>query len=162
MENDSISSSSESKLPLYVGLAGFALGAAGLVLAIKAKGEAKAASEGVAGLNATVAEVSGQLSSKANAVDLATISKDFGDYRASVDQSIKAIEDKVNASISAKGKGSANVAAGPGEYVVQKGDTLGGIAKKVVSINTVKFISCYTKIGCVVACDSWSIRTAET
>jgi LysM repeat protein len=62
---------------------------------------------------------------------LATISKDFGDYRASVDQSIKAIEDKVNASISAKGKGSANVAAGPGEYVVQKGDTLGGIAKKV-------------------------------
>ena len=131
MENDSISSSSsESKLPLYVGLAGFALGAAGLVLAIKAKGEAKAASEGVAGLNATVAEVSGQLSSKANATDLATLSKDFGDYRASVDQSIKAIEDKVNASVSAKGKGSANVAAGPGEYVVQKGDTLGAIAKK--------------------------------
>ena len=39
MENDNISSSSsESKLPLIVGILGFALGAAGLVLGIKAKG----------------------------------------------------------------------------------------------------------------------------
>ena len=46
MENDSISpSSSESKLPLIVGILGFALGAAGLVLGIKAKGAAQAASD---------------------------------------------------------------------------------------------------------------------
>ena len=44
MENDSISSSSsESKLPLIVGIVGFALGAAGLVLGLKAKSAADAA-----------------------------------------------------------------------------------------------------------------------
>ncbi len=44
MENDNISpSSSESKLPLIVGILGFALGTAGLVLGIQAKRLAVAA-----------------------------------------------------------------------------------------------------------------------
>jgi xanthosine utilization system XapX-like protein len=75
MENDSISSSSsESKLPLIVGIVGFALGAAGLVLALKAKSAADKASADAATTSASVSELSGQISSKANASDVAALS----------------------------------------------------------------------------------------
>jgi xanthosine utilization system XapX-like protein len=78
MENDSISSSSsESKLPLIVGIVGIALGAAGLVLALKAKSAADKASSDAATTSGLVAELTGQLSAKANASDVAAISADL-------------------------------------------------------------------------------------
>ena len=68
MENDNISpSSSESKLPLIVGILGFALGAAGLVLGNKAKGAAQLATDEAALAKTQVSELGAQLASKASA-----------------------------------------------------------------------------------------------
>ena len=65
MENDSISSSSsESKLPLIVGVLGFILGAAGLVLGIKAKGAAQLASDEADLAKTQVAELGATIASK--------------------------------------------------------------------------------------------------
>ncbi|MEY3110071.1 MAG: hypothetical protein RL079_756, partial [Verrucomicrobiota bacterium] len=66
MENDNISpSSSESKLPLIVGILGFALGTAGLVLGIQAKRGAQLANDEAAAAKASVGELGNALSSKA-------------------------------------------------------------------------------------------------
>ena len=78
MENDSISpSSSESKLPLIVGILGFALGAAGLVLGIKAKGAAQLASDEAALAKTQVSELGATLASKANASDVQALQADL-------------------------------------------------------------------------------------
>ena len=139
MENDSISSSSsESKLPLIVGIVGFALGAAGLVLALKAKSAAADAQKASQEAASAVAEVSGQVASKANAADVATLQSTFAEFKTntetnntkigeSIAQLQAALKSKAGAPASAKG----SVAAGPGEYTVVGGDNLSGIAKKV-------------------------------
>ena len=147
MENDNISpSSSESKLPLIVGILGFALGAAGLVLGIKAKGAAQAASDEAAGAKASVAELGAVLAGKANAADVqavrADLDKALGDIalndKATKD-AIDALQKVASAPKASAGAGKAAVAAGPGEYVVAKGDTLGGIAKKVgISLKSIQ------------------------
>ena len=138
MENDNISpSSSESKLPLIVGILGFALGAAGLVLGIKAKGAAQAASDEAAGAKASVAELGAVLAGKANAADVqavrADLDKALGDIalndKATKD-AIDALQKVASAPKASAGAGKAAVAAGPGEYVVAKGDNLSSIAKK--------------------------------
>ena len=138
MENDNISpSSSESKLPLIVGILGFALGAAGLVLGIKAKGAAQAASDEAAGAKASVAELGAVLAGKANAADVqavrAALDKALGDIalndKATKD-AIDALQKVASAPKASAGAGKAAVAAGPGEYVVAKGDNLSSIAKK--------------------------------
>ena len=138
MENDNISpSSSESKLPLIVGILGFALGAAGLVLGIKAKGAAQAASDEAAGAKASVAELGAVLAGKANAADVqavrADLDKALGDIalndKATKD-AIDALQKVASAPKASAGAGKAAVAPGPGEYVVAKGDNLSSIAKK--------------------------------
>ena len=138
MENDSISSSSsESKLPLIVGILGFALGAAGLVLGIKAKGAAQLASDEAALAKTQVSELSAQLASKASADAVAALQADLAATKQQTEANEKALADqivalqKVATSKPTTG-GSKNVApAGPGEYAVAKGDTLGAIARKV-------------------------------
>ena len=141
MENDSISSSSsESKLPLIVGIVGFALGAAGLVLALKAKASAEAATAAIVDVRKTVDEVSGKLDGKANVADVTAISADVGKIIENQNKQTKAFNDALaalQAAAKAKavapttgGAGSKAVVAGPGSYAVQKGDTLSGIAKK--------------------------------
>jgi LysM repeat protein len=141
MENDSISSSSsESKLPLIVGIVGFALGAAGLVLALKAKGSAEVATVAAAKADVAAAEATASLAQKANAADLTAINAVLGDFKSSSDTNNKKFEDAIaalQAAVKAKaaapttgGTGSKAVVAGPGSYAVQKGDTLSGIAKK--------------------------------
>ena len=62
MENDSLSSpsSSESKLPLIVGIVRFALGAAGLVLGLKAKSAADAAQAAATAAQTATAQVQGR------------------------------------------------------------------------------------------------------
>lgn len=134
MENDSISSSSsESKLPLIVGIVGFALGAAGLVLAVKAKSAADKASADAATTSANVAELSGQISAKANASDVAALSSDLAQTKADItknNEEIKVAIEKIGAS-KAKTTTGAKAVAGNGEYIISKGDTLGGIAKKL-------------------------------
>ena len=137
MENDSISSSSsESKLPLIVGIVGFALGAAGLVLALKAKSAADKAGQDASAASAQVADLSGQLAAKANAADVAALQSTFGEFKTATETNNKSFADSiaqlqavVKSKAVASSKGSA-AAAGPGEYSVVKGDTLGGIAKK--------------------------------
>lgn len=137
MENDSISSSSsESKLPLIVGILGFALGAAGLVLAIKAKGAAEAAAL-VAGDSKQLAEtVSNTVASKANATDLQALQADLAATKQQTEANEKALADqivalqKVASAPKAAASGKSASPAGPGEYVVAKGDNLGSIAKK--------------------------------
>ena len=137
MENDSISSSSsESKLPLIVGILGFALGAAGLVLGIKAKGAAQLASDEAALAKTQVSELSAQLASKASAdavaalqADLAATKEQTAKNEAEFAAAIVALQ-KVAAAPKATGSGKSAAPAGPGEYVVAKGDNLGSIARK--------------------------------
>jgi LysM repeat protein len=138
MENDSISSSSsESKLPLIVGILGFALGAAGLVLGIKAKSAAQAAGDEAAAAKVSVSELGNALAGKANSADVTALAADLA---ATKDQTIKneaelaakiADLQKVASAKPVVGSGKSAAPAGPGEYAVAKGDTLGAIAKKV-------------------------------
>jgi LysM repeat protein len=140
MENDSISSSSsESKLPLIVGVLGFALGAAGLVLGIKAKGAAQLASEEAAGAKIQISEFDAKLASKANSSDLQFVQADLAATKQQTEANEKALADQIVAlqKVAAAPKagaapksGAAASPAGPGEYVVAKGDNLGSIAKK--------------------------------
>jgi len=147
MENDNISpSSSESKLPLIVGILGFALGAAGLVLGIKAKGAAQAASDEAASAKTSVAELGAALAGKANTADVQAVRADLDKGLADIALNEKTLADQITAlqklassPKAATGTGKAAVAAGPGEYVVTKGDTLGGIAKKVgISLKSIQ------------------------
>jgi LysM repeat protein len=141
MENDSISSSSsESKLPLIVGIVGFALGAAGLVLALKAKGSAEAATLAATKATDSAAEVSAALAQKANAADLSAITAELGNIKSVHIEQTKIFAEGIatlQAGLKAKaaapttgGAGSKAVVVGPGSVAVQKGDTLSGIAKK--------------------------------
>jgi LysM repeat protein len=143
MENDSISSSSsESKLPLIVGIVGFALGAAGLVLGLKAKSAAEAASLAATDAKAAATQVQADLQSKAAATELAAIGTEINSIKAGIAENNKLTQDAIAAlqaavkkpvattSAGTSGNGGKAVTAGPGEYVVAKGDTLGGIAKK--------------------------------
>ncbi len=147
MENDNISpSSSESKLPLIVGILGFALGTAGLVLGIKAKGAAQAASDEAAAAKISVGELGNALSGKASTSDLQAVRADLdkglsdaGANDKTLGEQIAALQKVASAPKSTAGAGKAAVAAGPGEYVVTKGDTLGGIAKKVgISLKSIQ------------------------
>ena len=137
MENDSISSSSsESKLPLIVGILGFALGAAGLVLGIKAKGAAQLASDEAALAKTQVSELGATLASKANANDVQALQADLAATKEQFSQNVTEFKDaivalqKVATSKPVAGTGKSATPAGPGEYVVAKGDNLGSIAKK--------------------------------
>jgi len=142
MENDSISSSSsESKLPLIVGIVGFALGAAGLVLGLKAKSAAEAASLAAADAKAAAAQVQADLQSKAAATELAALGTEINSIKAGIAENNKLTADAITALQAAVKKpvvttggtssnGGKTVTAGAGEYIVAKGDTLGGIAKK--------------------------------
>lgn len=137
MENDSISSSSsESKLPLIVGILGFALGAAGLVLGIKAKGAAQFASDEAALAKTQVGELGATIASKANSSDLIALQNDLAVTKQQTEANEKALADriaelqKVAAAPKATASGKSATPAGPGEYVVAKGDNLGSIAKK--------------------------------
>ncbi|GBL43065.1 hypothetical protein LBMAG55_13170 [Verrucomicrobiota bacterium] len=140
MENDSISSSSssESKLPLIVGIVGFALGAAGLVLGLKAKSAAEAATNTALAAQQDTAKVSAELQSKAAATELAAIGTEINAIKAGIAENNKLTQDAITALQTAvkkpavaTGGTKATVTAGAGEYIVAKGDTLGGIAKKV-------------------------------
>ena len=141
MENDSISSSSsESKLPLIVGIVGFALGAAGLVLGLKAKSAADAAQAAATTAQAATAQVQADLQSKAPATELSAVVSEVGAIKtamaadnAAIQKSITELQAAVKKPVvtSAGNGGTKTVTAGAGEYVVAKGDTLGGIAKKV-------------------------------
>jgi LysM repeat protein len=136
MENDSISSSSsESKLPLIVGILGFALGAAGLVLGIKAKGAAQLASDEAALAKTQVSELGATVASKANATDLQALQADLSATKQQTEANEKALADQIVAlqKVAAAPKaasGKSASPAGPGEYSVAKGDNLGSIAKK--------------------------------
>jgi LysM repeat protein len=144
MENDSISSSSsESKLPLIVGIVGFALGAAGLVLGLKAKSAADAASAAATAAQTAATQVQADLQSKAPATELAALGTDLNAVKTAIAADNAAIQKSITELQAAVKKpvvtsagnggngGSKTVVAGAGEYVVAKGDTLGGIAKKV-------------------------------
>jgi len=138
MENDNISpSSSESKLPLIVGILGFALGAAGLVLGIKAKGAAQAASDEAAAAKTSVAELGAALAGKANTADVQAVRADLDKGLADIALNEKTLADQItalqkvaSAPKASAGAGKTSTPPGPGEYVVAKGDNLSSIAKK--------------------------------
>ena len=136
MENDSISpSSSESKLPLIVGILGFALGAAGLVLGIKAKGAAQLASDEAAGAKTSVAELGAALAGKANKDEVVAIAADLAATKQQTSENEKALAEQITAlqkvaTKPAAANGKSATPAGPGEHAVAKGETLSSIAKK--------------------------------
>jgi LysM repeat protein len=139
MENDNISpSSSESKLPLIVGILGFALGTAGLVLGIQAKRLAGTASEEAIAIKANVDAVQNSLVGKASTSDLQAVRADLDAGLAAANANDKTFGEQIATLQKLASSPKATTAAGksatppgPGEYVVAKGDTLGGIAKKV-------------------------------
>lgn len=144
MENDSISSSSsESKLPLIVGIVGFALGAAGLVLGLKAKSAADAASTAATAAQTAATQVQADLQSKAAATEVTALGADLGSLKAAIAADNQKIADTIKQLQDVIAKKSAPApgpnGAGPkgpqvaaaGEYIVIAGDTLGGIARKV-------------------------------
>ena len=137
MENDSISSSSsESKLPLIVGILGFALGAAGLVLGIKAKGAAETANVVAVEAKTTADAANNAVTSKANASDVQALQADLAATKQNTEANEKALAEqivalqKVASAPKAAASGKSSSPVGPGEYDVAKGDNLGVIAKK--------------------------------
>jgi LysM repeat protein len=141
MENDSISSSSsESKLPLILGIAGFALGAAALVLGYKAKGEAAKASAEADKVSQDLGAVSTAIAAKATLASVEALTADLNATKAAAEANNKSFTDaitqlqaaakKAPAATAEKG-GKTAAAAGPGEYSVVSGDNFSKIAKKV-------------------------------
>ena len=136
MENDSISpSSSESKLALIVGILAFALGAAGLVLGLKAKGLAETATLAAADAAKEAAVANTNVAGKANSADVQAIAADLAATKQSTEANEKALAERIEAlsklaTKPAAANGKAATPAGPGEYVVAKGDNLSSIAKK--------------------------------
>ena len=137
MENDSISSSSsESKLPLIVGIVGFALGTIALVYGIKAKGLAESASLVATEAKNAADTVGNSLASKANASDVQALQADLAATKQQTEANEKALADQIVAlqkvaTSKPTTVGTKNATPpGPGEYVVAKGDNLGAIAKK--------------------------------
>ncbi len=138
MENDSISSTpSESKLPLIIGVVAFALGAAGLVVGIKAKSAAQAATDAATSAQQAAADVGAAVASKAPLSEVQAVrdqvaanqqisDKNFADITAA----ITALQKVATAPKASGGSVKGSTPAGPGEYAVVKGDTLSGIAKK--------------------------------
>jgi LysM repeat protein len=118
-----------------VGILGFALGAAGLVLGIKAKGAAQLASDEAALAKTQVSELGAIVASKANAADLQALQADLSATKQQTEANEKALADQIIAlqkvaSAPKVASGKSASPAGPGEYVVAKGDNLGNIAKK--------------------------------
>ncbi len=137
MENDSISSTpSESKLPLIIGVVGFALGAAGLVVAFKAKSAAQSASDAAASAQQSVADLGASIASKAPLSELQALQGQVSGIQAKADENYTKIEaaiaglQKAATTPKASAGSAKGSPAGPGEYSVVKGDTLSGIAKK--------------------------------
>ncbi len=136
MENDSISpSSSESKLPLIVGILGFALGAAGIVLGLKAKSAAESASAAAAESKINVEALGATVAGKANSNDVQAIAGDLAATKAAIEKNeadlaaqIVALQKVAAKPVAANGKSA--TPPGPGEHAVAKGETLSGIAKK--------------------------------
>ena len=114
----------------------FALGAAGLVLGIKAKGAAQLASDEAALAKTQVSELGATLASKANASDVQALQADLAATKQQTEANEKALADqivalqKVASAPKAAASSKSASPAGPGEYVVAKGDNLGAIAKK--------------------------------
>lgn len=138
MENDSISSTpSESKLPLIIGVVAFALGAAGLVVGIKAKSAAQAATDAATSAQQAAADVGAAVASKAPLSEVqavrdqvAAIQQDANANFTKVNDAIAALQKAATTPKAAGGSSKGSTPAGPGEYAVVKGDTLSGIAKK--------------------------------
>ncbi|MGA0133706.1 MAG: LysM peptidoglycan-binding domain-containing protein [Opitutales bacterium] len=138
MENDSLSSSSpsESKLPLVIGVIGFALGAAGLVIGIKAKSAAEGATEAANAAQQAAADVGSALASKAPLGELQNLQSMVASNQEQANSNFANIAtelqklQKVATTPKAGPAPKGQVVAGAGEYVVAKGDTLSGIAKK--------------------------------
>lgn len=139
MESDTIESSSESKLPLIAGIAGVALGVVALILAVKAKGAADAAAQAAAEARQNAADAAAAVASKADGAAVAALAADVNAFK---EQTAKGFADATTAFAELQkavaggrgrtttGGGTATAVAGPGEYIVVKGDTLSGIARK--------------------------------
>jgi len=137
MESDTIESSSESKFPLIAGIVGIALGAVALILAVKAKNAADAAAAQSLAAGQAAEEAKAQVASKADNAMVQGIVADYSEFKGKVEkgfQDVTAAYNKVAAAVESRGSrssGGANTpVAGPGQYVVVKGDTLSGIARK--------------------------------
>ncbi len=138
MESDTIESGSESKFPLIAGIVGVALGVVALVLAVKAKNTAEAANLAAQAAAASAGEATNAVATKADnaafqalGADVAAFKeqtgKAFSEATAAYEGLRKAVETRGGSS---RGTSAAGAVAGPGEYIVQKGDSLYAIAKK--------------------------------
>jgi nucleoid-associated protein YgaU len=141
MESDTIESSSESKLPLIAGIAGIALGVVALILAVKAKGAADNAATAAAEARQNAADAAALVGTKADgaavsalAADLSALNERTAKGFTQASEAYAALQKAVEGGRGRSTGGStggATAVAGPGEYIVVKGDTLSGIARKV-------------------------------
>ena len=137
MESDTIDNNSESKFPLIAGIAGIALGVIALILAVKAKNAADAASTSSLAATQAAGEAAAAVASKADGAAVQGLVADYTAFKAQTENAFKdaaAAYNKLATAVTSGGgsrsSGGAGAVAGPGEYIVVKGDTLSGIARK--------------------------------
>jgi len=137
MESDTIESSSESKFPLIAGIVGVALGVVAIVLAVKAKNAAEQASLAAQAAAASAGEATTAVASKADGAafqalqsDVAAFKEQTGKAFADATTAYEGLRKAVEARGGSRSSGTTGGVAGPGEYIVQKGDSLYAIAKK--------------------------------
>lgn len=137
--DDSINTGTENKLPLFIGIGAIAVALLALLFAFKARGDAKALTEKLAGFEpaaaATKAEVSAVSNSAAKTADIQAVDQKFEEFKSGVQTNFNILATTVNeqnkiitgltkGKTATGGNGTkAEVVAGPGEYVVKAGDT---------------------------------------
>jgi LysM repeat protein len=135
MESDTIDNNSESKFPLIAGIAGIALGVIALILAVKAKNAADAATTSSLAASQAAGEAAAAVASKADGAAVQGLVADYTAFKAQTENAFKdaaAAYNKLATAVTSGGgsRSSGGAVAGPGEYIVVKGDTLSGIARK--------------------------------
>jgi LysM repeat protein len=145
--DDSINSGTDNKLPLFIGIGAIAVALLALLFAFKARGDAKALTEKLAGFEpaavATKADLSVVSNSAAKTADIQQVAGDLSAFQTTVTTNFNTLASSVNeqgkliTGLTKGGKpvvgptngGTTAPVAGPGEYVVKAGDTGVKIAK---------------------------------
>ncbi len=145
--DDSLNTGNDNKLPLFIGIGAIAVALLALLFAFKARGDAKTATEKLAGIESSIAsaqtEISTVKNTSAKTADVQDVAGKLDTFQSAVTTNFNTLASSVNeqnkliAGLTHKGAatngttakpGVAAPAAGAGEYAVKKGDTFRKIA----------------------------------
>ncbi len=152
--DDSLNTGNDNKLPLFIGIGAIAVALLALLFAFKARGDAKTATEKLAGIESSIAsaqtEISTVKNTSAKIADVQEVAGKLDELKTSITTAFDQLarndseQNKVITLLSKGGAGKgatttaangttaktgvAAPAAGAGEYAVKKGDTFRKIA----------------------------------